>query len=1174
MVSGGEQREPKTTGCKPGRFLVRLAWFGVVWVSSVAGAQAQLAPEQSLSKLRPAEGIRVELFAAEPMVENPAAIDVDTQGRVWVAEITRYRKFAEEPPADRIKVLEDTDGDGRADRVTVFAEGVYCPMSICVAGSRVLVATSPDLWLYEDRDGDLRADGPPTKLLTGFGGFNHDHGAHSLVLGPDHKWWMSHGDGGFDVTGPDGSGARFRWGGVLRGELDGTQLELVCQNFRNPYEVAISSLGEAYLSDNDNDGNQSARICWLLDGGDYGWFGGPPGRVAPEIPYAEGWHFRAHLPGFVPGTLVTGFGSPAGMCFYEGDAFGPQRRNQPWHCDPGPREVRMYPHEPRGYGRRAEIRTALTVSGDDFVRPVDICAAPDGTLLVADWYDGGVGGHAYNNPNQGRIYRLVPAAGRPKRREPPGPYANVETAALALGSPNLATQFLAREALLSQAEAAAGALAPLVEADDTNERARALWVLDRLGPPHREAVVKTLSHPDETLRALAVRILRRHGTEYLEQLAALAPDGSLEVRRELLLAMRHWPAARAVPLWLRLAQSYDGTDRYQLEALNLAAADRRQEFFAALTAGGELGPRQIALGQLLDAGQTTALLAGRLADPARDAAEKRTYLLALASEPGDDAAKAVFALASDATARGELRRLAMELLATNLSGIWRSFGDRTELAAALPQWVAVPDLQAQAIALAVAAGSTELVQPLAALAESAQARPEIRAAALGALASLAASDEAARVARLVADPAPEVRQAALKALSTLQTWGPVGELLASPGLPAQVREAVFDELISTTAGSLWLLRSWPPPHLDGAGQRRVLERAARHPDAHVRGLFERFLPEGDRPRRLGAEFSAAQLLAQTGDPARGEQIFFESTAAQCHQCHRVRGRGGALGPDLSQVGRKYERAALLETILDPSRAMAPEYVPHLAETERGQVYLGFVVDRDETHVTLRDAQGLAVRLPLSDVVALDPQPKSLMPELVLRDVTAQDAADLLAFLSSLREAVQPVVRWRIAGPFDNGRQSGLAASFVAELNPGQPDFAAELTGLAGPPGHWELVAAEPLEQVWAVDTVAWDQAHGIRGDRVTHYFFTWIESPAEQPARLGLRSDDGVKLWHDGALVHENDTQRALLSQRDEIPLVLRTGRNALLIKVENRSGPGGLSLEIETEQGVQLRTE
>ena len=360
--------------------LLRLAGLSAAEMALVtATAIAQLSPDEELKTLQAAPGLEVSLFASEPLITNPAAIDVDTAGRVWVAEIQWYRGGAKSPPADKIKVLEDTDGDGRADRVTVFAEGLFAPMSICVAGPRVYVATSPDLWVFEDNDGDLRADGPPQKLLTGFGGYNHDHGAHSLVLGPDHKWWMSHGDTGFDVRGTDGSRIKSQWGAVMRGELDGSQLELVASNFRNPYEVCVSSFGEAYLSDNDNDGNESARICWLLEGGDYGWFGGPPfgkqelsARLSADMPYREQWHFRGHVPGYVPATLITGFGSPTGICFYEGDAFGTKYKNAPLHTDAGPRECRVYRHEPAGFGMRATSEVFLANQGDNYFRPDDI----------------------------------------------------------------------------------------------------------------------------------------------------------------------------------------------------------------------------------------------------------------------------------------------------------------------------------------------------------------------------------------------------------------------------------------------------------------------------------------------------------------------------------------------------------------------------------------------------------------------------------------------------------------------------------------------------------------------------------------------------------------------------------------------------------------------------------
>ena len=409
---------------------------------------------------------------------------------------------AKQPPADKIKVLEDTDGDGKADKMTVFAEGVFAPMSICVAGDKVYVATSPDLWVYEDKDHDLKADGPPKKLLTGFGGFNHDHGAHSLVLGPDHKWWMSHGDTGFDVRGTDDSRIRFQWGAMLRGELDGSKLEIVARNFRNPYEICVSSFGESFCSDNDNDGNFSVRICWIMPGGDYGWFGSPPPRVPPGTPFGEHWHFRGHIPGYVPATLVTGFGSPCGICFYEGDAFGAKYKNAPLHTDAGPREVRIYRHTPKGFGMAATSEVFLTSQDDNYFRPDDICAAPDGSLYVSDWYDGGVGGHAYNDPDRGRIYRLTPKGKKLERKEKPGPYGSIEDAIDGLKSVNLATQYLAREKLLAEADKSIPALRQVVENGEPNHKARALWVLDRIGGNARAEVLQQLSSSDEATRAL------------------------------------------------------------------------------------------------------------------------------------------------------------------------------------------------------------------------------------------------------------------------------------------------------------------------------------------------------------------------------------------------------------------------------------------------------------------------------------------------------------------------------------------------------------------------------------------------------------------------------------------------------------------------------------------------
>jgi len=990
-----------------------LSW-GLLCSALASPVLAQRSPQDELAELRPAADMEVSLFASEPLITNPAAIDIDTQGRVWVAEIQWYRAAAKDPPSDKIKVLEDTDGDGRADKATVFAEGLFCPMSICVAGDRVYVATSPDLWVYEDKNHDLKADGPPKKLLTGFGGRNHDHGAHSLVLGPDHKWWMSHGDTGFKVTGTDGKTIEYGYGAVIRGELDGSKLELVAVNFRNPYEVCVSSFGESFLTDNDNDGNFSARVCWLMEGGDYGWFGHPPAKTPPGTPFGEHWHFRGHIPGFVPATLVTGFGSPCGMCFYEGDAFGPHYKNAPLHTDAGPAEVRMFRHENSGAGMQATSQVFLASDGDKYFRPDDICAAPDGSLYVSDWYDGGVGGHAYNNPTQGRIFQLRPKGKKLERIGKPGPYASVEDAVEGLKNPNLATQFLARERLLAEGSKSVAALRGLLDDREPSNVARALWLLDRRGGDARTPVVERLKSDDARMRALAARILRRHGAEYAAAILPLADDADGAVRREVLLAL---PAIigpansasgtggdAAFAALVKLASTYDGSDRYLLEAINIAAANCKPKLYGALKDAGRVGLGNLQLLRLLDPNAAAALLVKSMSDKGSDDAARSNILRELGGTPSIEAGRAVLQIAADTSAGRDLRRQAMALVSTNFDGDWKALREEESLAKNLNQMLADPDWQLAALDLVGEKNLRQFAPQVLKLVTESSATPAVRRRAIKAAAQIRAPGAETELATLLDSGDKNLSKAALAALVELQDWKSVRRLLIAKDVPEGLQADAAKSAIATTGGALVLLRLIEQHELPEALVPQVLARAQKHPDVNIRVLFERFIPEEDRPKRLGGEVDPAAILALKADADRGRQIFFKSSAAQCKKCHRVQGFGETLGPDLSQIGKKYERATLLETILDPSKAIAPEYVAYLLETTGGQVYAGFLVEKTDKEITLRDVEGKQIRVPASEVALFEPQKKSLMPELVLRDVTAQDAADLLAFLTSLTNA--------------------------------------------------------------------------------------------------------------------------------------------------------------------------
>ena len=191
--------------------------------------------------------------------------------------------------------------------------------------------------------------------------------------------------------------------------------------------------------------------------------------------------------------------------------------------------------------------------------------------------------------------------------------------------------------------------------------------------------------------------------------------------------------------------------------------------------------------------------------------------------------------------------------------------------------------------------------------------------------------------------------------------------------------------------------SWP----DGV-RAEVLAAATAHPDGQVRDLFEPYVPASGRVKRLGNAIRPGELLALKGDASRGQELFFNASGVSCKDCHQVAGRGGAIGPDLSQIGKKYDRAGLLESLLEPSKAIEPKYVAYLVETAEGQVHTGLLVEKTAEAITLRTAQNKDIRIPSRDVEQLVPQRQSLMPELLLRDLTAQQAADLLEFLGSLR----------------------------------------------------------------------------------------------------------------------------------------------------------------------------
>jgi putative heme-binding domain-containing protein len=217
------------------------------------------------------------------------------------------------------------------------------------------------------------------------------------------------------------------------------------------------------------------------------------------------------------------------------------------------------------------------------------------------------------------------------------------------------------------------------------------------------------------------------------------------------------------------------------------------------------------------------------------------------------------------------------------------------------------------------------------------------------------------------------------------------------------RRECIDKLLATTSGAVMVSRAIKQGRLPDSIRKQMLAAALVTPAAQVRNLFEQFLPEDQRSKRLGDVIRPADILALPGDHVRGKILFQETEGVQCKNCHKIGEVGTRLGPDLTQIGKKYNRLQLLETVLQPSKEIDPKYVTWLVETSEGRVHTGLLAEKTNSKIVLRDARNNLVEVSADQVDALIPQRKSLMPDLLLRDMTAQQVADLLAYLASLKE---------------------------------------------------------------------------------------------------------------------------------------------------------------------------
>ncbi len=216
------------------------------------------------------------------------------------------------------------------------------------------------------------------------------------------------------------------------------------------------------------------------------------------------------------------------------------------------------------------------------------------------------------------------------------------------------------------------------------------------------------------------------------------------------------------------------------------------------------------------------------------------------------------------------------------------------------------------------------------------------------------------------------------------------------------KDPALQQLLSSTPGAMMLARALDHKLVAADSRKAVIAVAAAHPDTQIRDLFDRFLPADQRVKRLGTAIVPQAILAHKGDVDAGRTVFFKTAGVQCGVCHKIGDTGGAVGPDLSQIGKKLDRAKILESILDPSKDIEPAYVSHAVRLNDGRIVVGLIISRNAKEIVMRDAQAKDYRFAAGDVESVTPQRQSLMPEQLLRDLTAQQAVDLVDFLASLK----------------------------------------------------------------------------------------------------------------------------------------------------------------------------
>ena len=910
-----------------------------------------LSPSEAIARMTVPPGFRVELVASEPDIVNPVAMTFDERGRVWITESLEYPRQSAGPGRDRVKILEDTDGDGKADKFTVFADGLNIPSGIAVGAGGVWVANAPDLLFFKDTDGDGKADTKEV-ILTGFGRYDTHELPNSLTWGPD--GYLYGWNGVFNPARIDYRGKRFEFTcAVFRIDPRTRDFEVFCEGTSNPWGITWDKDGSAFASACVID-----HLWHLTETGYYHRQGGPyPPFTWKLESIVDHKHQKAAY---------------CGITYFDSDAYPETYRERLVMGNIHAGGLNMDRLERRGATYKGSTEPDFLQANDAWFMPVVQKVGPDGFLYVLDWYDRY---HCYQDANRdpsgvdrlkGRLYRIRYGD---KPRVAPVDLASEPDDRLIerLSSPNIydreTSQRLLRERDQPQTRAKLGAIA-LDPSASRKGRLHALWTLIGTGRLDSQLHERLLDDPDPTFRAWAIRAagnFHQVDPAVRRDVLARVKDASNEVKVQLAIAVRKLEGVDPLPHLVGIA-NLAGTDLLLgpivWQNLQPLLGDRADDFVRLVAAVNlEQAPQLVALIPRA----IERFLGGSKFQP-EAAVSLLARLLASRQEggvvPASERSLEIFADRLNGGSlpeapRSQLRRLLPPVLAMTLSGP-RDSSLFTAAALIATSWKdplaiktmgemlanpALPD-QRRLQALGALIGSDDpscldLVGP--SLADRKAGTPEFRGQMLASLGRIDSSKVAEVVLGSYPQLEPDLQPKAVELLTQRSVWTRL------------LLDAIDRKLVPTSALNVNQIRR--------LGSSKDQELAAR-----VKATWGK-IREGRNPAREQViEEIKSRLDRAHADPIAGSDVFKRI----CGQCHKIYGEGQEVGPEVTLNGRgSYEQ--LLSNVFDPSLVIGPSYQATTIATSDGRVLTGLVVEESPERVVLKLQGGKLETLARSSV---------------------------------------------------------------------------------------------------------------------------------------------------------------------------------------------------------------